>query len=67
MIERNGVFGSFEIYCDDDDCDCSKEFDTDDDFKEAMKQAREEGWTMHQDDGHWVHYCPEHSEEDNDM
>jgi len=64
MIDSDQAFGTFDIYCDEVGCDTSEQFDTDGDFYQAIKEAKEAGWTMKKDGNEWVHTCPNCSYKD---
>lgn len=66
MIDTDKCFSTTTIYCDSEGCDYDEMFDGFDGHvfvKEAIREAKENGWTMIKVDGEWEHYCPMCSEE----
>ena len=59
MIETDDTFGSTIVCC--DECDRDETFDGPNgytDSRHAIKEARENGWTIALEDGDERHYCP---------
>ena len=53
-IKRYGAVITFE--CD----ECGDTLETrENDFKTAVREAKDEGWRMFQDDDGWSHHCPD--------
>ena len=59
MIDSYRTFGTFEIYCDNKDCERSKLYDTDGDWDDFIREAYSDGWESSKADGRWTHICPD--------
>lgn len=63
MLEIDKTFGTIEIYCDNDKCNNYNRFEALIDnipaMKEAMKEFRNFGWIIFNEDDYWWHYCSE--------
>lgn len=54
--------GRMEMTCDMPGCKVTDYFDGD--FRECIRQAKENGWRLFKTDSdEWEHYCPEHTKE----
>lgn len=53
--QRHGIF---TIYCDERKCQESEEFDTDNDFRSFIDEAKAAGWRVYKDGSNWAHKCP---------
>lgn len=58
MIEEDKTFGSFDIFCDEISCGYSDQFHVSGDFYQAIKEAKEYGWSIKKDGDDWLHICP---------
>ena len=61
MIENNKDLGIFEMYCDEDGCGFSEEFDTDGNWQAFIDEAKANDWKIRKDEdlGEWFHVCPD--------
>lgn len=53
--QHNGVF---TIYCEERGCSESESFDTDNDFRSFIDEAKADGWKVYKDGDNWAHKCP---------
>ena len=60
MIERNTESNTFEIHCDEVECDFSEEFYSGGDWGSFIEKAKARGWKIRRDDDleEWFHTCP---------